>query len=148
VADDRVDEAGHSDAVKQVADEAAAANHRAGRDRRGRVCEGELEDPERQQRHAGAAVRRRQVLQEEPMRTDEPMCTTAVFEHEGEADRPEEDATDTCVRDAFHKNVDRLPLTREAGLQHHEAYLHGEDEKRRNQRPGRIHGVDRRNEVS
>ena len=56
VADDRVDEAGDADAVEDVADEAAAADHRARGDRRAGVGEGELEHPEREQRHAGGAV--------------------------------------------------------------------------------------------
>ena len=52
VADDRIDESGDADAVEDVADEAAAADHGARRDRRARVGERELEHPERQQRHA------------------------------------------------------------------------------------------------
>ena len=65
VADDRIDEAGDADAVEDVADEAAAADHGARRDRRARVGEGELEDPERQQRNAGGAVGVGEALQEE-----------------------------------------------------------------------------------
>ena len=57
VADDRVDEAGDADAVEHVADEAAAADHRARGDRRAGIGERELEDPEREQRNAGRAGR-------------------------------------------------------------------------------------------
>ena len=67
VADDRVDEAGDADAVENVADEAAAADHRARRDRRAGVGEGELEDPEREQRHAGRAVGVGQPLRKKPV---------------------------------------------------------------------------------
>src|SRR5947209_971870 len=47
VAEDRVDEARHRGRVQDVALEPGAADHRAGRDRRARVCERELEEPER-----------------------------------------------------------------------------------------------------
>ena len=52
VADDRIDEAGNRHAVEQVADEAGAADHGAGSDRRAGIGERELEDPERQERNA------------------------------------------------------------------------------------------------
>ena len=50
VADDRVDEAGDADAVEDVAHEAGAADHGARGDGRAGVGEGELEEPERQER--------------------------------------------------------------------------------------------------
>ena len=51
VAEDRVDEAGHEDAVDDVALEARAADHRARGDRRCRVGERELEQEEREERN-------------------------------------------------------------------------------------------------
>ncbi len=76
-----------------------------------------------------------QALQEEAVRADE---AVAVLEHEGEANRPEEDAADTGVGDAFDEDVHRLALAREAGFEHHEADLHAEDQERRDQRPRRV----------
>ena len=56
VADDRIDEAGDAEAVEQVADEAGAADHRAGGDGGAGVGEGELEEPEGQERYAGGFI--------------------------------------------------------------------------------------------
>ncbi len=103
------------------------------------VGEGELEDPERQQRHARRAVRLGQALQEEAVRADE---AVAVFEHEGEAPCPERNAADAGVDDAFDEDVDGLALAGEARLEHDEADLHAEDEERGDQRPRRVDGVD------
>src|SRR5262249_25603489 len=52
VAEDWIDETRHADAVEQVADEARTTDHRAGGNRRAGICEGELEDPEGQDRDA------------------------------------------------------------------------------------------------
>ena len=54
VAEDRVDEARHREAVEDVALEARAADHRARGDRRRGVGEGELEQQEGEERDAGA----------------------------------------------------------------------------------------------
>ncbi len=67
VADDRIDEAGHREAVEQVADKAGAADHGAGGDGGTGVGEGELEEPEGQERDAGAFIGCRRALQEEPV---------------------------------------------------------------------------------
>ena len=58
VAEDRVDEAGHADAVEDVALEAGAADHGARGDRRRGVGEGELEQEEGQERHPVSNGRR------------------------------------------------------------------------------------------
>ena len=76
-----------------------------------------------------------------------PMNGVAVFEHEGEADGPEEDAADAGVGDAFDEDVDRLALAGEARLEHDEADLHAEDQEGGDQRPGGVDGVDRRDRV-
>ena len=94
VTNDRVDEAGDTDRVENVADEATAADHRARGDGGSGVSERVLEDPVGQQRNARRAVGLRQALQEEPVGAD-PGRT--VLEHEREADRPEEDAADTLT---------------------------------------------------
>ena len=138
VADDRIDEAGHADAVEDVADEAAAADHRARRDRRAGVGEGELEDPERQQRDAGRAVGVRRGPAGRSRGADE---AVPRLEHEGEAPRPERDTADAGVDDAFDEDVDRFTRARETGLEHHEADLHAEHQERRDQRPRRVDGV-------
>ena len=75
------------------------------------------------------------------------MNGVAVFEHEGEADRPEQDAADAGVGDAFDEDVHRLALAGEAGFEHDEADLHAEDEERGDQRPGGVDRVDRRHRV-
>src|SRR5262249_55964796 len=78
VTDDRIDETGDADAVENVADEAAAANHCARRNRRASVRERKLEHPEREQRHAGRHVGVGEALEEEPGHADE---SVAGFEH-------------------------------------------------------------------
>ena len=116
--DDGIDEAGDAHAVEQVTDEAAAADHGARRDGGGRVSEGELEHPERQQRHARRAVGRGQALQAEARRADP---RRARLEHEGEAPEPERDPADAGVGDPLDEDVDRLARAREPRLEHHEA---------------------------
>jgi len=137
VSDDRVDESGHTDAVEEIADEAATADHRAGGDGGAGVGEGELENPERQQRHASGAVGRRETLKGKAVQADEPV---SGLEHEGEAPEPERDTANASVGDPFHQDVDRLARAREPGLEQYEADLHSEHEERGHQRP---HGVDR-----
>ena len=58
-----INETGHSEAVKQVADEPGAADHRAGSDGGAGVGEGELEQPESEERDAGGLVGGRRALQ-------------------------------------------------------------------------------------
>ena len=74
------------------------------------------------------------ALQEEAVVADE---AVAVLEHEGKAPRPEGDAADAGVDDAFDEDVDRLARAREARFEHDEADLHAEHEERRDQRPTR-----------
>ena len=62
VPDDRVDETGNRDAVQQIADEAGAADHRARGDGGAGIGKRELEEPERQEGHAGGLISRRRVL--------------------------------------------------------------------------------------
>lgn len=70
---------------------------------------------------------------------DEPV---ARLEHERKAPGPEREAADARVHDAFDQNVDRLARSREAGFEHDESNLHAEYEKRREQHPHRVQGVD------
>ena len=56
VAEDRVDEAAHTDAVEQVAAERGTTDHGTGRDRAARVGERELEQEEREERDSRRAV--------------------------------------------------------------------------------------------
>src|SRR5207302_1147879 len=83
-------------------DKSGAADHGSGSDRRAGVCEGELEDPYREERHASRFVGRRRTLQEEPVISNE---SVAVAEHEGKADGIKEDAAKTGIYNAFHKHV-------------------------------------------
>ncbi len=135
MADDRVDEAGDAEAVEQVADESGAADHRARGDGGAGVGEGELEEPECQERDAGGFVGGRRVLQEEPVIADE---AVAVAEHEGEAEGVEENAAKAGVHDAFHQHVDGFTGAAEAGFQHGEADLHAEHQEGGDQRPDRV----------
>lgn len=75
------------------------------------------------------------------MRADKPV---PILEHEGEADRPEEHATDAGVGDPFDEDVDRLSFAREARLQHHESHLHSEHQECRYERPRSVDSVDLR----
>ena len=137
--DDRIDEAGDADAVEQIADKTGAADHRARGDRGAGVGEGELEEPERQERNAGGFIGCRSALQEEPVIADEAI---AVAEHEREAEGVEENAAQAGVHHAFHQHVDGFTRAAEAGFQHGEADLHAEHEKCGDQRPHRVDGID------
>jgi hypothetical protein len=139
VAEDRVDEAAHADAVEQVALEAGAADHGTRGDGRARVGEGELEQEEGHERDARGPVRGRRAVQEEELVTDE---LVPGAEHEREADGPEQDAAERRVDDALEEDVADLPGPGEAGLQHHEPGLHEEDQEGRHQRPDRVQRVD------
>ena len=145
VAEDRVDEAADGEAVEQVALEVGASDHRPRRDRRAGVGEGELEQEERHERDAGVGrpvegVRRRGAVEEEELVADD---AVAEAEHEGEAERPEQQRAQARVDDALLEDVDDLTGPGEAGLEHHEAGLHEEHEERGDKGPGRVDAVDR-----
>ena len=139
VTDDRVDEAADAEAVKEIADEAGAADHGAGGDGAARIREGVLEEPVSKERDARTLVGVRSPLQEEPVVTDEAI---AMAEHEGEAPCIEEEPAEARVDDAFENHVDRLTRTGEARLEKHEAGLHEEHEERRDDGPHRVDRVD------
>ena len=139
VTDDRINESRHEEAVDQIADESGTADHGTRRDRGARVRECKLEEPERQERNARRLIGGRRAIQEEPVQADE---TVAVAEHEGEAKGEEQNTAEAGVDDTFHQHVHRLTRPAEARFQHREAYLHAENEKRREQRPNRIERVD------
>ncbi len=138
VAEDRIDEPGHAEAVQQVADEAGPTDHGAGGDGAAGIREGELEQEERQERDTRSAVRIRCTVQQEVLLADEAVTRT---EHEGKAPRPEQDAAQAGVDDAFQEDVHRFASTRETCLQHHEACLHEEHQERGDEHPERVHGV-------
>src|SRR5579871_5449467 len=56
VANDGIDKSRNHNAVKEVADEARAANHRARRNGRAGIGEGELKEPEGEKRNAGPFI--------------------------------------------------------------------------------------------
>ena len=66
----------------------------------------------------------------------------AMAEHEGEADGIEKNAAETCVHNAFHQHVNGFARAAEAGFKHGESDLHSENEKRCDQRPHSVHGID------
>src|ERR1700751_5289296 len=136
MSDDRIDKAGDADAVKQVTDEAGSADHRARSNRRARISESELEDPDRQECYSGCFIGRWRVLQKDPVIADEPV---AVSKHERKTDDVEQNAAKTCIHYAFHQYVHGLPGTTETSFQHGETDLHAENQKRSHQGPG---GVD------
>ena len=136
--DDRIDEAGHREAVKKIADETGAADHRARGDRRARIRKRKLEEPERQERNAGGFIGCRCALQEEPVIADEAI---AVTEHERKAECVEQNAAQACVDDTLHQHVHGFARAAETGFQHREADLHAEYEKRRDQSPAVLTGL-------
>src|SRR5690349_11280311 len=73
MSNDWINEAGNADAVKQIADEASASDHRPGGDGRAGIGKGELEYPDCQERHTGGFVCRRCALEEEPVVANEPV---------------------------------------------------------------------------
>src|SRR5467141_306468 len=117
VSDNRVDETGHTDAVEEITDKAATADHRAGRNGGAGVSEGELENPEREQGDAGGAIGRRQTLKGKAVQADK---SVSGLEHESEAPEPERDTANARVGDTLHQDVDRLPRPREPGFQQYE----------------------------
>ena len=141
MAEDRVDEASHADAVEQIALEAGPSHHGTGDDGAGGVSKRELEQPERHERNAGRAVGVRHTLQEEVVVSDPPV---ARAEHEREAEHVERDATDRGVDDALDHDVRDFARSGEATFEHHEPGLHEEHQERREQSP---HGVDRIDDV-
>src|SRR5262245_22998221 len=141
VTEDRVDEARHADAVDDIAEESGSSDHRARRDGRARVGERVLEEPEREERDATRAVRRRGALEEEVLGAEE---GSPGAEHEREAPGVEEQTTETRVDHALQQHVHRLAGARETGFQHGEAGLYPEDEEGRDERPD---GVDRVDDV-
>jgi hypothetical protein len=151
VAEDRVDETADEKAVDEVAPEVGASDHCSRGDRRAGVGKGELEQPERHERDAdgtGQVVGRRGATEEEELMTDDPV---AAAEHEGEAERPEEQGAQARVDDALLKDVDHFTGPGEPRLEHHEAGLHEEHEERRGEGPRRVdaaHGVRQRRAVT
>ena len=128
-----------SEAVKQVADESGAADHRAGGNGRAGVGKSKLEKPERQESHSAGFIGCRHALQEKPVVADQ---AVAVAEHERETEGEEEDAAETGIHDAFHQHVDGLARATEAGLEHGEADLHAKNQERSHQRPDRVERID------
>ena len=139
VAEDRVDEPTHRDAVEQVATEGGTSDHRTGRDRAAGVGEGVLEQEERQERDARRSVGVRRAVQEEVLVTD-PLVAGA--EHERETERPEQQCAQAGVGDTRDHDVGDFAGSCEPGLQEHEPGLHEEHEERRDQHPHGVHRVD------
>src|SRR5581483_11669524 len=139
VTDDWVNEAGHRDTIEKVADKSGATDHRAGSDRRAGVREGELEEPECQERHARRLVRCWSIFQEEPVISDE---SVPVAEHERGTERVKEESAQTGVDDALHQHVHGLARAAEPGFEHGEAHLHSENEEGSDECPGSVDGVD------
>src|SRR5258708_26046094 len=73
VSNDGVDKACHSDAIEDITPEAAAADHGTGCDGGSRICKGELEDPEAQQRNTRRHIGGTQTHYYESLRSD-PWC--------------------------------------------------------------------------
>src|SRR3569833_124945 len=57
MSDDRVDKSGNGQAIEQLAYEPGSSDHRAGCDRGTGVSKRELEEPDREECHAGTLVR-------------------------------------------------------------------------------------------
>src|SRR5665213_4566760 len=93
VTDDWINEARDCQRIEKVADKAGAANHGAGGNGGASVGKCELKNPHCQEGNAGAFIRRRRVLEEEPVIADEAVSMT---EHESESNRVEENAAQTC----------------------------------------------------
>src|ERR1700692_2198491 len=139
VADDRINETRDANAVQEVADEAGPSDHRTGGDGRAGIGEGELENPNGEERDAGGFISGRGVLQEEPVVADE---AVSVCEHKREADGIEENSTKASIHDAFDEDVHRFAGTAEAGFEHGEADLHAEDEERGDECPRGVYRIN------
>src|SRR6266852_3721683 len=126
VSEDRIDEARDADAVDEITHEAGASDHGARRDRRARISEGVLEDPDGKESYTSRAIGGWRSLQKEVLCPKERIARP---EHEGEAPGIEEEPAQTRVHHALHEDVDGLPRAAEAGFEHREARLHAEDEE-------------------
>jgi hypothetical protein len=138
MADDRINETSDAEAVEKIANKAGASDHRAGSDRRARIGECKLEDPNSQECNARRFVRCGSVLQEEPVITDK---SVAVCKHESKANGIKQDAAKACVNHAFHKDIHGFARPAEAGFEHREPNLHSENQEGSNQRPHGLHRI-------
>src|SRR5581483_696562 len=119
VPDDRIDKPGNADAIEQVADKAGASYHGSRGDGRAGIREGELEEPEGQERNARAFVGGRGVLQEEPgvaLAVSISDQAVAMPEHKRKAPGIEEKAAQTGINDTLHEDVDGLARPAETGF--------------------------------
>src|SRR5215467_11002455 len=103
VTDDWIDKSRYRHAIKQVADETRAPDHRARGDGRAGIGKSKLEQPKGQERHARRLIGNGCTLQEEPVVTNK---AVAVAEHEGKSEGEEEQAAKARIDDAFHQHVD------------------------------------------
>src|SRR5258706_3324653 len=139
VSDDGVNETSDAEAVEKITNEPGAANHCPRGDGRASIGKSELENPDRQERHAGGFISRRCTLQEEPVITNEPV---AVSKHEGKTDGVKQNAAKTSIHHALHQHVHGFTGAAEAGFQHGETDLHAEHEECGDQRPGSVDRID------
>lgn len=135
MSEDGVCDRGDEDGEHDVAGEAHALGDRPGYERRRDPDEAELEEKEGGDERAVA-------VEEEQRRADETALTST--EDQPEAEQPEQRRRDEEVREVLDRDVDRVLRSDQAALEGGEAGLHEQHERRAEEEPADVYGLDRR----
>ena len=136
MARDRIDDEADEQRIEAVRRELRALCHGTRNNRRGRRAEDRLEDDVGECRITSIRTRI-EHLDEEIRRADD--AADVIAEHQAEADNPERDGADAEIHEVLHDDVAGIFRTRQAGLDHREAWLHEEDECSAEENPDRVH---------
>ena len=131
VTGNRVNDRRNNHRVNAVCREFSALCHRTGNDGRGSCTEYGLEDQSRP-----VVALTDNAVREEIKAAEERACRT---EHDAEAKDPEDRRAEREVHQVLHNDVAGILCSGEAGLNHCEAGLHEEYQRRRNKRPAYVH---------
>ena len=131
VARDRVDNCGNDHRINAVCRELGALCHRTGNDSRSSCTEYGLKDQGRP-----VVALTDNAVSEEIKAAEERACRA---EHDAEAEDPEDWRAEREVHQVLHNDVAGILCSGEAGLNHCEAGLHEEYQRRRNKRPAYVH---------
>ena len=131
VTGDRIDDRRNNHRVNAVCREFGALCHRTGNNGRSSCTEYGLENQGRP-----VVALTDNAVREEIKAAEEWACRT---EHDAEAENPEDRRAEREVHQVLHNDVAGILCSGEAGLNHCEARLHEEYQRRRNKRPAYVH---------
>ena len=127
----RIDDRRNNHRVNAVCREFGALCHRTGNNGRSSCTEYGLEDQGRP-----VVALTDNAVSEEIKAAEERACRA---EHDAEAEDPEDRRAEREVHQVLHNDVAGILCSGEAGLNHCEAGLHEEYQRRRNKRPAYVH---------